>query len=48
MKKADIINALSVMRTVMQKAGLAHEPASVMIDELERYSIYLNSRLKRF
>lgn len=30
------INALSVMRSVMKKAGLVYEPCDILIEELKR------------
>jgi hypothetical protein len=47
MKKDDIINALSVMRTVMLKENLVHEPADIMIKELRDNSIYFESDLEK-
>lgn len=47
MKKSDLINALSVMNTILKAAKLENKPAEAMIYELERNNIYFETDLER-
>ena len=46
MTKPDLINALLVMRTVLKKAGLAYQPADLMIDWLTNNDLFTSKDIE--